>query len=64
MSKLDNVMYNILDMMREFWACVMGKRPQGRPRNHWRDYISHTPQDRPGGAGKRCRGEGRQEDRA
>uniref|UniRef100_A0A3Q0QXJ1 Immunoglobulin V-set domain-containing protein n=1 Tax=Amphilophus citrinellus TaxID=61819 RepID=A0A3Q0QXJ1_AMPCI len=23
-----------------FWACPTGGRPQGRPRMHWRDYIS------------------------
>jgi len=23
-----------------FWACPTGRRPRGRPRTHWRDYVS------------------------
>lgn len=22
-----------------FWACPTGRRPRGRPKTHWRDYI-------------------------
>ena len=38
-----------------YWALPTGSRPRGRPRTHWRDYISHLacePQSPPGGAGE------------
>ncbi|KAF7642406.1 hypothetical protein LDENG_00258420 [Lucifuga dentata] len=31
-----------------FQACPTGKRPQGRPRTHWRDYISQLAWERLG----------------
>lgn len=40
------------------WARPTGMRPQGGPRSHWIDYMSHliweTPWDPLGGAGKHC----------
>ncbi|KAI3370637.1 hypothetical protein L3Q82_007205 [Scortum barcoo] len=38
-----------------FQACPTGRRPRGRPRTRWRDYVSRTglgtPRDPPGRAG-------------
>ncbi|KAK3524866.1 hypothetical protein QTP86_010089 [Hemibagrus guttatus] len=31
-----------------FWACPTGKRPQGRPRTRWRDYVSRLTWERLG----------------
>ncbi|KAK3542716.1 hypothetical protein QTP70_000099 [Hemibagrus guttatus] len=31
-----------------FWACPTGKRPQGRPRTRWRDYVSRLAWERLG----------------
>ncbi|KAK3561342.1 hypothetical protein QTP86_030646 [Hemibagrus guttatus] len=31
-----------------FWACPTGKRPWGRPRTHWRDYVSRLAWERLG----------------
>lgn len=31
-----------------FWAHPTGRRPQGRLRTHWRDYISHVALERLG----------------
>lgn len=48
-----------------FWARPTGRKPRGRPRTRWRDYMSHLASEHPripqGGAGNLCRGEGRLE---
>ena len=31
-----------------FWACPTGRRPRGRPRTRWRDYISRLAWERLG----------------
>ncbi|TWW73168.1 hypothetical protein D4764_15G0005620 [Takifugu flavidus] len=31
-----------------FWTCPTGRRPRGRPRTKWRDYISHLASERLG----------------
>ncbi|KAK3555164.1 hypothetical protein QTP86_010048 [Hemibagrus guttatus] len=31
-----------------FWACPTGKRPRGRPRTRWRDYVSRLAWERLG----------------
>ncbi|KAK3530739.1 hypothetical protein QTP70_000755 [Hemibagrus guttatus] len=31
-----------------FWACATGKRPRGRPRTRWRDYVSRLAWERLG----------------
>ncbi|TWW54847.1 hypothetical protein D4764_0217000 [Takifugu flavidus] len=31
-----------------FWTCPTGRRPRGRPRTQWRDYISHLASERLG----------------
>jgi len=31
----------VAGLCRSFWARFFGCRPWGRPRTHWRDYISH-----------------------
>ena len=42
-----------------FWACPSGRRPRGRPRTHWGDYISRlggniwNPTRGVGGSGQR-----------
>ena len=36
-------------------ACPAGRRPRGRPRTHWCDYVTPAEDGRPGG---RVRGEG------
>ncbi|TWW54837.1 hypothetical protein D4764_0216900 [Takifugu flavidus] len=44
-----------------FRTCPTGRRPRGRPRTKWRDYISHLAWERlgfPGGADGSGRGEG------
>ncbi|KAK0155927.1 hypothetical protein N1851_001531 [Merluccius polli] len=28
------------------WACPTGRRPRGRPRTHWRDYVSRLAWER------------------
>ncbi|KAJ0019143.1 hypothetical protein NQD34_006712 [Periophthalmus magnuspinnatus] len=44
-----------------FWACPTGRRPRGRPRTRWRDYVSWLAWEPWGshrGAGGRVQGEG------
>ncbi|XP_035490334.1 retinol-binding protein 1.1 isoform X2 [Scophthalmus maximus] len=40
-----------------YWACPTGRRPRGRPKTRWRDYLSRLAWKRlripPGGSGKR-----------
>uniref|UniRef100_A0A8C6NVN1 Uncharacterized protein n=1 Tax=Nothobranchius furzeri TaxID=105023 RepID=A0A8C6NVN1_NOTFU len=31
-----------------FWARATGRRPKGRPRTRWRDYVSHLARERLG----------------
>uniref|UniRef100_A0A8C9VLN8 Reverse transcriptase domain-containing protein n=1 Tax=Scleropages formosus TaxID=113540 RepID=A0A8C9VLN8_SCLFO len=52
-----------------FRACPTGRRPRGRPRTRWRDYVSRlawerTPWGSPRGTGGGVRGEGSLEDSA
>lgn len=35
-----------------FWVCPTRRRPWGKPRTHWRDYISRMISGDPGGNGK------------
>ncbi|KAI3369677.1 hypothetical protein L3Q82_024519, partial [Scortum barcoo] len=46
-----------------FQACPTGRRPRGRPRTHWRDFVSQLAWERlgvpPGRAGGSVWGEGK-----